>query len=71
MTTAEALDELTCSHPPVLHLNGKTSTGKSTFAAVLQERLGYAIIDLDQIMYDDVISRFHLEDQAGDVFVAV
>jgi len=63
--------KLSNNRPNLIYLSGKTCTGKSTFARRLQDQLGYASIELDNIVKDCIIKPFHLEDQEGTVFVEV
>lgn len=70
MNIEQAHDYIQEHRPEVIHLSGKTSTGKSTFANQLGEEFGYKIIELDQVVRAAVIDRYNLEDE-GQAFVEV
>lgn len=50
MTTSELYEEIATTLPPVVYISGKTSTGKSTFARILHDELGYETIGLEDIL---------------------
>jgi adenylate kinase family enzyme len=70
MNIDEAFKYVEREKPQIIHLSGKTSTGKSTFARELHDRLGYRIVELDQIVRDSVIAPLGLENR-GDAFIEV
>jgi hypothetical protein len=70
MTANEAFELIKRTGPRVVHVSGKTSTGKSTFAARLSDELGFDTITLDEVVHEAVIGTFGLEDE-GMVFVEV
>jgi adenylate kinase family enzyme len=43
--------ELDSSHPKLVFLNGKTSTGKTTLSSELQARYDCAVVELDEVVY--------------------
>lgn len=56
--------------PPLVYLSGKTCTGKSTFANKLKETAGYAVVDLDSVVFESVIRPLGLTDE-GNAFLQV
>ena len=70
MTILEAEDYVSQKTPQVLHLSGKTSTGKTTFAKAISKKYGYQIIELDSVLRKSVISPLAIEDE-GKVFLEV
>src|ERR1044072_7767426 len=70
MLFAEAFEYIATAKPPVVYVSGKTSTGKSTFAAALSEQAGYVVIELDTVVKEAVIQPLALTDEGG-VFVEV
>jgi gluconate kinase len=70
MNLTEAYDYIAKNRPPAIHLGGKTSTGKSTFAKELCQQLGYKLIDLDSLVRSEVMEHFGLENE-GNVFIEV
>ncbi len=46
----------------LVYISGKTSTGKTTLARQLQEKLGYSVISLDKLVQESVIEKFHATD---------
>lgn len=70
MNIKQAHDYIQEHRPAIIHLSGKTSTGKSTFASQLNEEFGYEIIELDQLVHTAVIKRYSLKDE-GQAFVEV
>lgn len=70
MDTDEAYRHIEKKKPKVLHVTGKTSTGKSTFASNLHDALGYKVIELDQVVHDSVMAPLEIEDR-NDVFIEV
>lgn len=70
MNIEQAHDYLRRHRPEIIHLSGKTSTGKSTFASQLSKEFGYEIIELDQLVHTAVINRYNLTDE-GQAFVEV
>ena len=70
MTFDEALAYSLEHKPKSIYLGGKTSTGKSTFAHRLKDSLDYHILDLDQIVFHEVVKARDLPD-GGSVFVHV
>ncbi|HEX8763361.1 MAG TPA: hypothetical protein VF733_06430 [Candidatus Saccharimonadales bacterium] len=70
MTTDEAFTHIKNTLPATLYVSGKTSTGKSTFAAKLKERCGYEIVELDKIVTGAVIKPLRLPDEK-QVFVEI
>lgn len=70
MTIEEAFTWVSRNRPGVLHISGKTSTGKSTFAEQLESRLGYAVVECDEMVYKGVIEPLEL-DVAQDVVAEV
>lgn len=71
MTTAEAYKQVYSQQPPVVYLTGKTCTGKTTFSNQLRSSCDYDVIELDEVVYDAVITPFDLESRQGEVFVSV
>ena len=67
MTPDEAFAFVKQRQPRLIHVSGKTSTGKSTFAARLRDELGYQIIELDTVVNDAVIVPLKLQNR-GAVF---
>lgn len=67
MTFDQALKKLSEENPDILYLNGKTSTGKSTFAQMLQQARDYRIIKLDEIVIEEVIRPLRLPGE-GEAF---
>lgn len=43
--------ELDSTHPKIVFLNGKTSTGKTTLSNSLQKKYNCAVIELDEVIY--------------------
>jgi gluconate kinase len=68
LTIEEAYATIAQQQPRLLYVAGKTSTGKSTFAQRLRDALGYAIIELDDVVKQDIIPAFDLTDE-GTAFV--
>lgn len=56
--------------PDLIFLTGKTSTGKSTFSRRLCAELSYVVIELDEVVVKEVISK-NDDINPGDVFVQV
>ena len=67
MTLEEVYEFVKREKPTCIHLTGKTSTGKSTFARRLSNGLGYNVVELDRIVRAAVIDTLDLEDE-GQVF---
>ena len=65
MTVEQAYDEIVRQQSPVVHLSGKTSTGKSTFAHRLADSLGYEVVELDAMVYDGVIDGLGIGRSSG------
>lgn len=53
--------------PSLIHLSGKTSTGKSTLARSLHDDFGYELIEMDHYVRDIVMHPHQLPDE-GKVF---
>jgi adenylate kinase family enzyme len=70
MNIQQAYEYIKEHRPEVVHLSGKTSTGKTTFAHRLSQDFDYEIIELDQIVHSAVIAKHHLNDE-GQIFVEV
>lgn len=70
MTKEEIFNRIKAERPPVIYLSGKTSTGKSTFAAHLKTDIGYEVIELDEVVRKAVIEPLNLTDR-GKVFIEV
>ena len=68
MHIADAFAYVNSEQPDFIHISGKTSTGKSTFAAKFSEELGYEVIELDKIVEESVIKPLGLMPEAGAVF---
>lgn len=62
--------ELNETRPQLVHLSGKTCTGKSTLADRLATEFGYSVVRLDDTVNDAVIEQLDLSDR-GSVFVEV
>lgn len=69
MTVDQAKDYIIQHKPLIIHVSGKTSTGKSTFARTLGVELGYSVIELDAVMHEAVIDPRSLD--PAEVFVKV
>jgi adenylate kinase family enzyme len=70
MTLPEAYEYTRINAPKVIHLSGKTSTGKSTFANKLAEDYNYAVIKLDHVVKESVMPHYSLKDE-GETFIEV
>lgn len=70
MNLEQALASVAGKQPQIIHLSGKTSTGKSTFAKKLSEQFGYKLIELDLVVRDSVINALNLQDE-GQAFVNI
>ncbi|MBL8159011.1 AAA family ATPase [Candidatus Saccharibacteria bacterium] len=62
MTIDEAYHLVQQKRPQLIHISGKTCTGKSTFASKLAEASGYEIIELDQVVNEHVIKPMGIRD---------
>jgi adenylate kinase family enzyme len=62
MTIDEIYQDIAQQMPPVIHLNGKTSTGKSTFGRKLHDELGYQVIELEAILLE-IVKKNELDEQ--------
>lgn len=71
MNTRDAYSMVLEHHPQLIHINGKTCTGKSTFASGLTADCNYRVIELDQIVSTNIIDVFGLQQTSGDVFRTV
>lgn len=67
MNQTEIASKITEEKPQVVHVSGKTCTGKTTFASALEEQ-GYLKIELDKIVTDSVVVPFNV--LSGDAFLA-
>ena len=67
MTVDEAFERIRNSRPKVVFVNGKTATGKTTFAKRLRSELEYKLIEMDTVARYDVITPLGLPDN-GEVF---
>lgn len=54
MIVDELYKVIASEKPQVIYLSGKTSTGKSTFARMLQKHLQYAIVELEAVLLEVV-----------------
>ncbi len=68
MNIADAFAYVKNEQPDFIHISGKTSTGKSTFASKLKEELGYEVIELDEVVEESIIKPLGLMPEAGVVF---
>ena len=68
MNIADAFAYVKNEQPDFIHISGKTSTGKSTFASKLKEGLGYEVIELDEVVEESIIKPLGLMPEAGVVF---
>src|SRR5262249_10529764 len=68
MTVGEAFTHVNHIRPKVIFLNGRTSTGKTTFANRLGKEFGYEVIEMDDVARQDVIIPLGLPDN-GSVHV--
>lgn len=66
----QLIDMLSRSQPRLIHISGKTCTGKSTLAERLRQDFDYHVVSLDQVVNDAVIEPLALQDR-GSVFVEV
>lgn len=57
MNIKDAYKYIVDNRPGVIYLSGKTSTGKSTFARELSDKLQYEVIELDEIVMSEVASK--------------
>jgi hypothetical protein len=71
MNIEDAAQFVAAAKPSLLYISGKTCTGKTTFAREVATRDGYAVIALDDIVYDAVIRPLSLQAKEGHVFVSV
>ncbi|MBL8031917.1 MAG: AAA family ATPase [Candidatus Doudnabacteria bacterium] len=71
MTVDELYSSIATSKPRVVYLNGKTSTGKSTFARKIAADFGYEVINLDDIVVQSVLVPRDLANQRSTVFLEV
>lgn len=69
MKTTEYKEQLNQDSPKIIYLYGTTAVGKSTFAQKLAEEFSYKIVDLDQMIKDEIVNKFGLEE--GDTFKRV
>lgn len=67
MTFDEALKFVRESQPDILYIGGKTSTGKSTFAAQLNTEMMYEVIELDKVVQSSVIIPLQIS-KRGEAF---
>jgi predicted kinase len=67
MTFDEALRFVRETEPNILYIGGKTSTGKSTFAAQLKEDLRYKVVELDKVVQGSVILPLKISNH-GEAF---
>lgn len=70
MNIQDAYEYITKNRPQTVHISGKTSTGKSTFANNLKNSLGYEIIELDQIVRSEIVNNNTALDE-GTIFSEV
>ena len=70
MTIDEAFMFIKERRPQLVHVSGKTSTGKSTFGARLNRELGYEIVELDKVVVESLVEPLNLADR-GRVFLEV
>ncbi len=68
MTVDEAFARIKKHRPEVVFVNGKTSTGKTTFAIRLKSELEYGLIEMDEVARRAVIRPLGLPDD-GSVHV--
>ena len=63
MTTSELYDKIAQVPPEIIYISGKTSTGKSTFARQLHDKLGYDTVGLEEVLLG-VCKANHLNENA-------
>ncbi|HSW79617.1 MAG TPA: AAA family ATPase [Candidatus Saccharimonadales bacterium] len=62
MTVDEAFEHIKKNRPQIIFINGKTATGKTTFAKKLKAELGYFLIEMDTVARQEVIIPLGLPD---------
>jgi cytidylate kinase len=62
MRTSDLVAQLERDLKKLVYISGKTSTGKTTLARQLRDRLDYSIISFDAIVQEAVVDRFHITD---------
>lgn len=67
MKIEEVFKDIQNNKPKVVYVSGKTCTGKTTFTNELV-RLGYATIELDQIVISAVVEKFNVS-QTHEAFI--
>jgi guanylate kinase len=70
VTVNEAFKYVQKERPQIVVVNGKTSTGKTTFAHRLKGELDYGMVEMDRVVRDAVIRPLDLPD-TGRVHVEV
>jgi adenylate kinase family enzyme len=68
MIADEAFKYIEIEHPRLVHVTGKTSTGKTTFANRLKNELGYDVIELDRLATEAVIKPLRLTGRGHIMF---